>query len=152
MTREEIIDLLTLARVYDGRVTIGKAETAAWFLALSRIPATVAAEAVVTHYSAPVAPGGDYPRVAPGHVMAHYRDTRRPDSKPIPALPGVKANPEFVARCREQIQDVIDQAAARWELQQDPDHGIPRWRPGMDKQALALAQAEAARRLRMAHA
>lgn len=152
MTREEIIDLLTFARVYDARVTIGKAETAAWFLAIGRIPLDVAAAAVTAHYTAPIEPGAAYPRIAPGHVMAVYRAGNRPDSAPVPALTAAKASPEYAARCRQQVQRTIEEASARWELQQDPDQGIPRWRPGMDKQALALAQAEAARRLRMADA
>lgn len=154
MTDDEIVDLLTLARIYDGRVTLGEAEAEAWVRALGRVPVAIAEEAVVAHYSAPIEPGGEYPRIAPGHVVAYYR-AGATAGIPVAALPApadVKASPEFVAQCRAQIQAVIDRAAARWALQQDPDHGIPQWRPGMDKQALALAQAEAARRLRMADA
>ena len=147
MTKEEIIDLLTLARVYDARVTVGKAETAAWFLAVNRIPAAIGHQAVIEHYNAPIEPGHEYPRLAPGHVMAYYLAHNRPDSKPLPAISGPKASPEFVAARRGEIAGLIERAAASYELDADPEQ-VPRWRPGMDKQELALRQAEASRRVR----
>lgn len=147
MTKEEIIDLLTLARVYDARVTVGKSETAAWFLAVNRIPAAIGHQAVVEHYTTPVEPGGVIQRIAPAHVMAYYQAHNRPDSKPLPVIAAPKASPEFVAARRAEIAGLIEQAAAKYELDADPDE-VPRWRPGMDKQELALRQAEASRRLR----
>lgn len=149
MTREEIIDLLTLARVYDARVTLGKAEAAAWYLALNRVPTSAGHAAVVAHYTAPVQPGQEYPRIAPGHVTAYWQAANRPDDKPVPALPAAKASPEHVAACKAQIQAAVDEAAARFALDQhEPADGIPRFRPGMDKRKLALAQVEASRRAR----
>ncbi len=148
MTKEEIIDLLTLARVYDGRVTVGKAETAAWFLAVNRIPVAIGHQAVVEHYTAAIEPGHEYPRIAPGHVMAYWQAHNRPDGRPLPAVEGPKASPEFVAARRGEIADLVERAAARYALgSADPDR-VPRWRPGMDKQELALRQAEGSRRKR----
>jgi hypothetical protein len=148
MTKEEIIDLLTLARVYDGRVTVGKAETAAWFLAVNRVPVAIGHQAVVEHYTAAIEPGHEYPRIAPGHVMAYWQAHNRPDSKPLPPAIGPKASPEFVAARKAEIADITERVAARYELDgTDPDQ-VPRWRPGMDKQELALRQAEASRRQR----
>ncbi len=148
MTREDIIDLLTFARVYDGRVTIGKAETAAWFLAVSRVPFGIAQQAIVEHYSAPVEPGAEYPRISPGHVMAYFRARNRPDSVPVPAIEAPKASREHVARCKALVAEMITTAAARYQLADaDPDV-VPRWRPGMDKQDLARRQVEATRRRR----
>jgi hypothetical protein len=148
MTKEEIIDLLTLARVYDARVTVGKAETAAWFLAVNRIPVAIGHQAVVEHYTAAIEPGHEYPRIAPGHVMAYYQTRNRPDDKPLPALTTPPASPEFVAARRGEVAELLEKAAARYELNSaDPDR-VPRWRPGMDKRELALRQAEASRRQR----
>jgi hypothetical protein len=151
MTREDIIDLLAFARVYDGRVTVGKAEAAAWFLAVGRLPLDVAQAAVAAHYTAPVELGGEVPRIAPGHVMAYYQAHNRPYDKPIPELAAApKASPGHVARVREQMATVIAKAADRWALDDDAsedEHG-PKWRPGADKRELARKQAEAARRLR----
>ena len=148
MTREEIIDLLTLARVYDARVTVGKAEAAAWFLAVNRVPHVIAERAVTEHYTAPIEPGAEYPRIAPGHVMAYYQAHNRAYDKPVPAIEAPKASPEFVAQRRKEIAGVIDGAAAKFALEGDDPLEVPHWRPGMDKQALALAQVEASRRRR----
>lgn len=148
MTKEDIIDLLTLARVYDARITVGKAETAAWFLAVNRIPVAIGHQAVVEHYTAPIEPGHEYPRIAPGHVMAYYQAHNRPDDKPLPLPVSAKASPEFVAARKAEITAITERIAARYELDgTDPDR-VPRWRPGMDKQELALLQAEASRRQR----
>jgi hypothetical protein len=148
MTKEEIIDLLTLARVYDARVTVGKAETAAWFLAVNRVPVAIGHQAVVEHYTAAIEPGHEYPRIAPGHVMAYYQTRNRPDDKPLPPAISPKASPEFVAARKAEVAAITERLAARYELDHaDPDR-VPRWRPGMDKQELALRQAEASRRQR----
>lgn len=149
MTREEIIDLLTLARVYDGRVTVGKAECAAWFLAVNHIPAEVGHKAVVEHYTAPVEPGGVVQRLAPAHVIACYRSHNRRDSsyETTPALPAAKASPEFVAARRAEIDALIEKAGAAFALDDATPGEVPRWRPGMDKRKLALTQAEASRRI-----
>lgn len=153
MTKEEIIDLLTLARVYDARVTVGKAETAAWFLAVNRVPAAAGHQAVVEHYTAPVEPGREVPRITPNHVMAFYASWSRPQpgsyAEAIPAIEAAHASPEHVAKCRAEINDLVQRAAAKFELDGvKPSEGrIPRWRPGMDKRQLALAQVEASRRL-----
>ena len=148
MTKEQIIRLLTLARVYDARVTVGKAETAAWFLAVNRIPVELGHAAVVEHYTAPVEPGGVVQRLAPAHVMAYYQAHNRPDDKPLPALTTPPASPEFVAARRGEVAELLEKTAARYALDHsDPDR-VPRWRPGMDKQELALRQAEASRRQR----
>jgi hypothetical protein len=148
MTKEEIIDLLTLARVYDARVTVGKAETAAWFLAVNRIPAAIGHQAVVEHYTAAVEPGREYPRLTPGHVMAYYQSRNRPEDKPFPEITAPKASPEFVAARKAEIAGLIEQAAAKYELDHADPGEVPRWRAGMDKQELALRQAEASRHLR----
>ena len=150
MTREEIIDLLAFARVYDARVTVGKAEAAAWFLAIGRLPLDIAQAAVTAHYSAPAEPGREVPKIAPGHVWARYQAANWAHDKPVPALPAApEASPEHVAECREQMGRLIEEASARWKLEDEADDEYgPRWRPGMDKRELAAAQAEAARRLR----
>jgi len=149
MTREEIIDLLTLARVYDARVTVGQAETAAWFLAVNHIPAEHGHRAVVAHYTAPVELGRDVARITPNHVVAYHR-SQIPQATPYcgaPALePGAPPSPDHVAACRAKINVAIERASASFALDDDRDE-VPRWRPGMDKQKLALAQAEASRRL-----
>src|SRR6516162_6811113 len=104
MTKEEIIDLLTLARVYDARVTVGKAETAAWFLAVNQIPASIGHQAVVAHYTAAVDPGREVPRITPGHVVACWRERNRRDvGYEAPAIAASKATPEHVATCRKRI-------------------------------------------------
>lgn len=148
MTREEIIDLLTMARVYDGRVTLGKAETAAWYLAIGRMPLSIAQQAVVAHYTAAVEPGHEYPKIAPGHVVAYYQAHNRPDDKPLPELETPKASPEFAAEMAERTRKLIADAAAKLKPPPDPD-GTPRWRPGVDKRELAREQVEASRRRRM---
>jgi hypothetical protein len=145
MTREEVIDLLTLARVYDARVTLGKAEAAAWFLAVNRIPVAIGHQAVVEHYTAPVEPGRDYPRITPGHVMAYYQAHNRPYDSPVPAITTSPASPEFVAARRDEVASLLEKAAARYALDDSEPDQVPRWRPGMDKQELARKQAEASR-------
>ena len=147
MTKDEIIDLLTLARVYDARVTVGKAEVAAWYLAVNRIPLTIAEHAVTAHYTAAVEPGHEYPRIAPGHVYAYWQSHLRYQPQAT-AIEAAKASPEFVARRREEIAAVIDRAAAKFALDGTDPLKVPRWRAGMDKQELALAQVEASRRRR----
>lgn len=147
MTREEIIDLLTLARVYDSRITVGKAECAAWFLAVNRVPVAIGHQAVVEHYTAPVEPGGIVQRLAPAHVMAYWRSQNRTDADPVPAIEGPKASDEFVAARRAEINAVVEKAAAKFALTAVPDE-VPVWRPGMDKRELATKQAEASRRRR----
>jgi len=148
MTKEEIIDLLTLARVYDARVTVGKAEAAAWFLAVNRVPHVIAERAVTEHYTAPVEPGGEYPRIAPGHVMAYYQARNRAYDKPVPAITAPPACPEHVAKCRAHIDALVTEAAGRFAPDPPDPYAVPRWRPSMDKQELALRQAGASRRLR----
>ena len=150
MTAEEIIDLLTLARVYDARITTGKAETAAWYLAINRIPFDIARDAVTAHYAATAEPGTEIPRIVPGHVTAYYQAHNRPYDKPVPELTAPPADPAYVAECRKQIDAVIAEAADRWPLEDDDDEKKygPKWRPGMDKQELARQQAAAYRRQR----
>ena len=150
MTRDEIVDLLTLARVYDARVTLGKAEVAAWALAISRLRFDIARDAVTAHYTAPVEPGREIPRIVPGHVTAYYQAHNRPYDKPVPELAAPPADPAYVAECRKQIDAVISEAADRWTLEDDDDESVygPKWRPGADKQELARQQAEAYRRQR----
>src|SRR4249919_17397 len=145
MTKEDIIDLLTLARVYDARVTVGKAETAAWFLAVNRIPAAIGHQAVVEHYTAPVEPGGAVQRIAPAHVMAHYQAHNRPCDQPLPMIPGPKASAEHIAHCRAEINNLVQAAAAKFTPEAGEPREVPRWRPGMDKRELATRQAEASR-------
>ena len=148
MSREEVIRLLTLARVYDARVTVGKAEAAAWFLAVNRVPHIIAERAVTEHYTAPIEPGGEYPRIAPGHVMAYYQAHNRAYDKPVPAIAAPTASPEFVAQRRSEIANAINRAAAKFALDGTDPLVVPRWRPGTDKRELALAQVEASRRRR----
>ena len=148
MTKEDIIDLLTLARVYDARVTVGKAETAAWFLAVNRVPVELGHAAVVEHYTAPVEPGREVQRLAPAHVMAYWQAHNRSYDKPLPAITTPPADPEFVAQRRAEVADLLEKAAAKYALDRSEPDEVPSWRPGMDKQKLALAQAEASRRIR----
>lgn len=150
MTRDETVDLLTFARVYDARVTLGKSEVAAWSLAIGRLPFDIARDAVTAHYTAPVELGHEVPRIAPGHVMSYYQAHNRVYDKPVPELTGPQADPAHVAECRKQIDALISEAADRWTLEDDDDEKEygPKWRPGMDKRELAAAQAEASRRRR----
>ena len=147
MTKEEIIDLLTLARVYDARVTVGKAETAAWFLAVNHVPAAIGHQAVVEHYTAPVEPGREVHRLAPAHVIAYWKAANRrdPGYEP-PALPVAKASPEFAAARHAEVAEAVERASAKFALDNAEPDRMPRWRPGMDKRELALRQVEAARR------
>lgn len=147
MTREEIIDLLTFARVYDARVTVGKAEVAAWFLAVNRVPLAIAEHAVTAHYTAAVEPGREYPRIAPGHVYAHWQSQLRYQPQAV-AIEAPKASPAHAAKCRAQIDAAVEAASAKFALNDAEPLNVPRWRPGMDKQELALRQVEATRRRR----
>jgi hypothetical protein len=138
MTRSEAATLLAFCAAYDQR-TVGQADVAAWFLALQRYPLGLARDAVTAHYRE------RRDRIMPADITAHIRAQRRPDAAPLPVIEGPKASPEHIARCRAQMNAVIIEAAARFTLDDDPDE-VPMWRPGMDKQQLALAQAEASRR------
>ena len=138
MTREEVIDLLAFARVFDGRVTVGKSETAAWYLALQRVSAGPAQQAVIAHYQV------SRERVMPADIIGHVRASQLPIPGPVPAITAAVASPETAARYKAQIAAMAARAAAKFALKDAPEH-VPRWQAGMDKRELALAQVEAAR-------
>lgn len=85
MTRDEIIDLLTIAAAYDRR-TVGEADITAFHLALGNLPFEDAQQAVVAHYT-------NSPEwLMPAHIRALVRQarerriTRRPIPEPRPEL------------------------------------------------------------------
>lgn len=138
MTSEEIVQLLAFACTYDSRVTTGRPETLAWYAALGRFSAKQATEAVIAHYKVSTE------RIMPAHIVTYCRSQPPPPAQ-FPELPPpsrvVPPTPEYLAARKALIEKLAVRASELLSADE-----VPEWRPGMDKQKLALAQVEASRR------
>lgn len=80
MTRDQIIDLLSVAAAFDQR-TVGEADVAAWSATLTGLDFTRAREAIIAHYRE------HSKRVMPADIRQHIRTALRPELTPVAALP-----------------------------------------------------------------
>lgn len=79
---DEVVDLLTIAAAYDGRITVGKTEATAWWMALKDLNGDEAQTAAVKHYQRTST------RLTPADIRVLVRGSeaeRHPSAKRLPA-------------------------------------------------------------------
>ena len=113
MTRDEIIDLLSLAAAYDQR-TGGEADVKAWLIAahVQRWTAAAAQRVLVEHYSC----GADRPRITVAAITDAIRDVRRKAASSfiVPDYPDSLTARDYPAWYRSQLAAHVDRLLGLW--------------------------------------
>jgi hypothetical protein len=113
MNRNEIVDLLTLAAVYDQR-TGGEADVRGWHAvaALERWTALAAQRVVVEHYSH----GADRPRITPAAISDAIRAARHKaaSSFVVPNTPDHITGRDYPVWYRSQLTAHVDKVMDAW--------------------------------------
>lgn len=118
MTRNEILDLISLAAVYDSR-TVGDEDVTGWWIIAGRHGwrAAAARRVLIEHYGE----GAGKPRLTPAAVTDALRDVRRRAAESfeppvIPAgLPAIDYPHWYRARLNRHVEVMID----RWAEGED---------------------------------
>lgn len=129
MNRNEIIDLITLAAVYDQR-TGGETDIRGWLAVAQTEHWTPAAaqRVIIEHYSRQA----DRPRITPAAITDGIRDARRKAAASFiaPDVPDHIAGREYPHWYRDQLAAHIDRAINNWTSHGEP---IPETRPELDQ-------------------
>lgn len=113
MNTDDVIDLLTLAAVYDQR-TVGDADVHGWHLVATaeRWTPAAAQRAIVDHYRA----RADQPRVTPAAITDRIRALRAQaaESFEAPVIPADLPASDYPAWLRARLAEHVDSALDRW--------------------------------------
>lgn len=114
ITRDDVIDLLKLAAVFDQR-TVGEEDIKGWLLAgrMGRWTGPLATRVLVEHYSQ----DADQPRIDPARITDAIRKVRHraAESFVAPRIPeGLDAGREYLDWYRGQLHGHVDDLLARW--------------------------------------
>jgi hypothetical protein len=113
MNYDEIVDLLTLAAVYDQR-TGGEADVRGWHAVaqLERWTAAAAQRVVIEHYSR----GAERPRITPAAISDGIRVARRKAAASFvaPAVPDDVAGRDYPVWYRAQLAAHVDRMLDMW--------------------------------------